>query len=46
MFEWGLNTEVTQPSTSTETVLVELKEGHHGRDRHIPVPRFTTLERR
>ena len=45
-FERGLNTEVTQPSTSAATVLVELVEGHHGRDRHMPVPRFTTLKMR
>ena len=45
-FGRGLNTEVTQPLTSTATVLVELIEGHHGRDRHRPIPRFTALERR
>ena len=46
MFERGLNMEVTQPSTSAAMVLVELVEGHHGRDRHESVPRFTALERR
>ena len=45
-FERGLNMEVTQPSTSVVMVLVELKEGHHDRERHKPVPRFTALKRR
>ena len=39
----GLNTLVKQPSTCTATVLVEHEEGHHGRDGHEPVPRFTAL---
>ena len=45
-FERGLNMEVKQPSTSVATVLIELIEGHHGGDRHKPVPRFMALERR
>ena len=39
----GLNTLVKQPSTCTATVLVEHEEGHHDRDEHQPVPRFTAL---
>ena len=45
-FERGLNMEVTQPSTSAATVLVELAEGQHGRDRHESIPRFMALESR
>ena len=45
-FVRGLNTEVTWSLTSAATVLVELVEGHHSRDRHVSVPRFTALERR